>query len=409
TTVAEIAEAELQQDAKRCYWCGPLAEQVHRSQRAPPCGQQLQETMCEKGFTHCAVVATSPPYLESRLCVKFYQDECYSLYCNSSKTWRMICPCQGNLCNGQNAGRETTAFATLAKLVSKNKRSKRSLMRVKGFVPLTPREVVNENNTTMLTDNETTQSAMQTDQPMEEHIELIPTTSVINDVLDEHDTKSKNIEENTIVNQDIDSEMQGDQPIEEQVIMNDAANTKDDDRNAKETTNDDHSESTKIIDEHKANSFSPTMARPEEVNNVDKLETETIPAEFVKETHAEPTDMPTLTSMIPTSIEIELSVVHIKNPKDNLPPPEALQQTVTPAKVSAPTTIGTVEISTNENQIETTTHYLKEIIKKNGETQEIKKNNDETHKIDKKNAAEPRLAHLWKLILLINLVYFLTV
>lgn len=284
------------------------------------------------------------------------------------------------------------------------------MIEVKGFLSLSPREVLNENKTIILTDNETTQSAMQSDQPMEEHIEMIPTASVINDnVLEEHDNISKNIEENTILEQDNDSEMQGDQAIAEQVIINeDAANTEDDGKNSIETTNAEHSETTKTI-EVKVNSFSPMMAMPEEVNNDDKLETITIPAELIKETHADPTEMPTLTSMIPTSIEIELSVVHVKNPKDNLPPPEALQQTVTPAKVSAPTTMGTGEMSTNEYHIETTTHSLKQTMKINGETQEIKKNEDETHEINKKNYAGKSLAHIGKLVLLMNIVIFFSV
>lgn len=45
---------------RRCYWCGPLAEQVHRSQRALPCSGQMQVTVCDPGYQYCAVVATSP-------------------------------------------------------------------------------------------------------------------------------------------------------------------------------------------------------------------------------------------------------------------------------------------------------------------------------------------------------------
>lgn len=45
-----------------CYWCGPLAEQVNRSPRAPPCDASTEPiiTGCEPEFPYCAVVATSP-------------------------------------------------------------------------------------------------------------------------------------------------------------------------------------------------------------------------------------------------------------------------------------------------------------------------------------------------------------
>ncbi|XP_014364236.2 MATH and LRR domain-containing protein PFE0570w [Papilio machaon] len=106
---------------RQCYWCGPLAEQVHRSRRAPPCDLPTSHvTTCEPGLAYCAVVATSPPYVESRLCVKLYQDECYPLFCNSTKTWKMTCPCRDDLCNGNNTERENEAFAVLAKLVAKS-------------------------------------------------------------------------------------------------------------------------------------------------------------------------------------------------------------------------------------------------------------------------------------------------
>ncbi|KAH9644060.1 hypothetical protein HF086_004321 [Spodoptera exigua] len=127
---------------RRCYWCGPLAEQVHRSQRALPCsGGQTQVTVCDPGYQYCAVVATSPPYKESRYCVKLYQDECYALYCNSTKTWRMTCPCRGDLCNGPNTERELEAFTGLAKIVSKthNARLRRALVTTGRFISLNPR------------------------------------------------------------------------------------------------------------------------------------------------------------------------------------------------------------------------------------------------------------------------------
>ncbi|KAG7309190.1 hypothetical protein JYU34_005115 [Plutella xylostella] len=126
------ASSAANAESRRCHWCGPLAEQVHRSRRAPPCPAQWgggePETLCEEGFQYCAVVATAPPHVESRFCVKLYQDECYPIYCNTTKTWKMTCPCRGDLCNGANTEREEDAFAALARLVAKTHRIKKRLV-----------------------------------------------------------------------------------------------------------------------------------------------------------------------------------------------------------------------------------------------------------------------------------------
>lgn len=77
-------------------------------------------------------------YVESRLCVKLYQDECYPLFCNSTKTWKMTCPCRGELCNGPNTEREDEAFAVLAKLVTKTRNTrikKRNHLTTSKFTP----------------------------------------------------------------------------------------------------------------------------------------------------------------------------------------------------------------------------------------------------------------------------------
>nr|XP_026497421.1 uncharacterized protein LOC113401644 [Vanessa tameamea] len=134
-----LSGAVVTEKTRSCYWCGPLAEQVHRSQRAPPCEAiDNQVTVCDPGFPYCAVIATSPPYVESRLCVKLYQDECYPLFCNSTKTWKMTCPCRGELCNGHNTEREDEAFAILAKLVTKTRTTrikKRTQQSTAKFIP----------------------------------------------------------------------------------------------------------------------------------------------------------------------------------------------------------------------------------------------------------------------------------
>ncbi|XP_050354813.1 uncharacterized protein LOC126776378 [Nymphalis io] len=134
-----LSGAVVTEKTRSCYWCGPLAEQVHRSQRAPPCqATDDQVTVCEPDFPYCAVIATSPPYVESRLCVKLYQDECYPLFCNSTKTWKMTCPCRSELCNGPNTERENEAFAILAKLVAKTRTTrikKRTQQSTAKFIP----------------------------------------------------------------------------------------------------------------------------------------------------------------------------------------------------------------------------------------------------------------------------------
>ncbi|XP_028158603.1 uncharacterized protein LOC114351544 isoform X2 [Ostrinia furnacalis] len=119
----------------QCYWCGPLAEQVHRRERAPPCDKLSdQVTACDPGYTHCATVASSPPFVESRYCVKFYQDECYLLHCNSTNNYRMTCPCRGDLCNGPKTDRETDAFNGLVKIVARNRRLKRNAITSSTFI-----------------------------------------------------------------------------------------------------------------------------------------------------------------------------------------------------------------------------------------------------------------------------------
>lgn len=44
-----------------CFWCGPLANQVHKSTRPPPCeGPGNHFMICEQQYTHCATVYSSP-------------------------------------------------------------------------------------------------------------------------------------------------------------------------------------------------------------------------------------------------------------------------------------------------------------------------------------------------------------
>lgn len=85
-------------------------------------------------------------YVESRYCVKFYQDECYPLYCNSTKIWKVICPCRGELCNGPNTKRENEVFEALHKL-TETKRLKRALISNVAFMGMTTRKKTIDNNT----------------------------------------------------------------------------------------------------------------------------------------------------------------------------------------------------------------------------------------------------------------------
>ncbi|XP_023945434.2 uncharacterized protein LOC112051156 [Bicyclus anynana] len=157
-TFIMLSAAVVTEETRQCYWCGPLAEQVHRSRRAPACdvpGSHV--TSCEPGLPYCAVVATSPPYVESRLCVKLYQDECYPLFCNSTKTWKMTCPCRGDLCNGPNTDREDEAFEILAKLVAKTRTTrikKRTEINTVKFIPSGDEKTVIITNISALESNE---------------------------------------------------------------------------------------------------------------------------------------------------------------------------------------------------------------------------------------------------------------
>lgn len=59
--VTVSTKAEQEAEGHRCYWCGPLAEQVHRSQRASTCsGDKSKVTICDEDLPFCAIVATSP-------------------------------------------------------------------------------------------------------------------------------------------------------------------------------------------------------------------------------------------------------------------------------------------------------------------------------------------------------------
>ncbi|KAG6461667.1 hypothetical protein O3G_MSEX012775 [Manduca sexta] len=143
-------------EGTKCYWCGPLADQVHRSRRSQPCNASTyEETTCDPGYDYCAVIATSPPLTESRVCVKVYQDECYSVYCNSSRHWRVVCPCRGELCNGPATQRETEAFTTLFQKAkrsifgTKKLREKRALVASANFISARRPRVENVSEPTM--------------------------------------------------------------------------------------------------------------------------------------------------------------------------------------------------------------------------------------------------------------------
>ncbi|CAH2230363.1 uncharacterized protein LOC120633922 [Pararge aegeria] len=157
-TFIMLSAAVVTEETRTCYWCGPLAEQVHRSRRAPACevpGNYV--TSCEPGLPYCAVVATSPPYVESRLCVKLYQDECYPLFCNTTKTWKMTCPCRGDLCNGPNTDREIEAFEILTKLAAKTRTTrikKRTEINTVKFIPSGDEKTVIITNISALESNE---------------------------------------------------------------------------------------------------------------------------------------------------------------------------------------------------------------------------------------------------------------
>ncbi|XP_075984788.1 uncharacterized protein LOC142982253 [Anticarsia gemmatalis] len=204
------AVTDEQGEGHRCYWCGPLAEQVHRSQRASKCnGERSKVTVCDEDLPYCAIVATSPPYVESRFCVKFYQDECYSLYCNSTKTWKITCPCRGELCNGINTNRENEAFDVLLKhnVAKLNSRIKRALISSSGFIGMSMRKKV---------DNAT----------VEENKENLNETSA-NIVTDDEADKTSEVDNNLITTSDAkpNDEDNAQTVAEPEAVLNDAVET----------------------------------------------------------------------------------------------------------------------------------------------------------------------------------------
>lgn len=67
--------------------------------------------------------------MESRVCTKTYSDECYTDFCDRTRTWKITCPCKGNMCNVRDVPRERELFDILNNLVDKtfkNYRVKRS-------------------------------------------------------------------------------------------------------------------------------------------------------------------------------------------------------------------------------------------------------------------------------------------
>lgn len=68
-------------------------------------------------------------HMESRVCTKTYSEECYTEFCNRTTTWKITCPCKGNMCNVRDVPQERKLFDILNQLVDKtfkNYRFKRS-------------------------------------------------------------------------------------------------------------------------------------------------------------------------------------------------------------------------------------------------------------------------------------------
>ncbi|XP_072933443.1 uncharacterized protein [Epargyreus clarus] len=154
--LSAVAVADEGNSTRQCYWCGPIAEQVQRSDVAPPCGPKNSVVFnCQEGYNYCAIAASSPPYMVSRFCSKVYQDECYPQYCNSTKVWRMTCTCRGDLCNENITKRETDAFATLPREVeAKETRDKRDTKNANFVLSDSEKTVIITNLSTVQTDVE---------------------------------------------------------------------------------------------------------------------------------------------------------------------------------------------------------------------------------------------------------------
>ncbi|KAI8437650.1 hypothetical protein MSG28_011901 [Choristoneura fumiferana] len=333
-------------EPRRCYWCGPLAEQVHRSRRSAPCGGSAPVTVCEPGYEYCAVVATSPPRIESRYCVKMYQDECYPLFCNSTKTWKMTCPCRGDLCNGPNTDRETEAFALLPKLVAKthNSRIKKRTavasphlikherkMRIIGNGDAandseadnaSDKLIVNENYDNLQPDADATQSEdTQSDQPT-------------NTVVEHHDDNGKENAENVVDNKDngksttpdnhlIEIEIHVSDPTDESVTIkdnelpctSDISSANESDKPTEEIETEKHEEIPITITdttktEVKSNEITKVAQSDETIKPTEAMQQDIITAKIISES---PSELPTIATEVKTNDEATKAIDEMQN------------------------------------------------------------------------------------------------
>ncbi|KPI94234.1 hypothetical protein RR46_06685, partial [Papilio xuthus] len=341
---------------RQCYWCGPLAEQVHRSRRAPPCDLPTSHvTTCEPGLAYCAVVATSPPYIESRLCVKLYQDECYPLFCNSTKTWKMTCPCRDDLCNGNNTERENDAFAVLSKLVAKsqNVRMKKREISPNYNSSKRDRTVIITNMTELNQTNEELNMINKDDQ-------MIVVTAITRPEQSKQDLSVDNSNSTSVDNSNSTSVEPKENLSTENSIENSSTENPTTSENQQESSENPAIKVTsenidKEIDDTNLGSTSSTSQNDNNENNVRDISTTNFITEITSHKETESTT-PTILMATKTDIKENLTNINMKS-SEQLPTAEALQQNVSPSVTSTKTTESikseSTDSSTKEHEITT--------------------------------------------------------
>lgn len=286
-------------------------------------------------------------YTESRHCVKLYQDECYPIYCNTTATWKMTCPCRDNLCNAVNMDRENEAFSALRKLSavttptpnkrktikSNNKIMKRDVNEVMSD-DTTPTSVI---ETTVVIEMESVDKKHSCGSP--NHMDIPSPTTVteieLNKINIDNDEKVKA----NIVTENLDNDI--DCEFDKEIKSETTTDTKTENELLSEEIK---PESTNKINEQKQSddtienvTKSPETQNDEQViNKIDENTALEIPATLQTitiETKQNLSSLQIENQVSEAQKQVESDKAKIDNemkPNDPPPPVEALQQNVTP-------------------------------------------------------------------------------
>lgn len=261
-------------------------------------------------------------FVESRYCVKLYQDECYPTFCNTTNTWKMTCPCRGDLCNGPNTARETEAFTLLKRL--SNKTSISSRKKIKGSSNIIKRDV---------------------DEKIEDQIEEIGSTESLEDTVNEI-VGTRSDSENTILLNEIQYKTESTGSVKE--------------TEAEQLPTPVSIEQEESIAETEIKSIDPTQKSLDEQNNDNNKDCEENKSTTVKTTIAiiKQTENPLENEETRESKVQDTSNVNDIKPSEQLPTAEALQQNATPVTNEMKPTEQITSDVTHQTIIDITTENL---------------------------------------------------